>query len=150
MRSHKLAKWLLGRDDAEVFISTAEPHGKEPLSKEFTVSGMLGYSSTKEDGLILTAKKIMNFEEQVKYQNKLEDICRNHPDRILLPRNVFEGTDKEYVENFIQVAKSKGYTILPANDLVRKRLGVVIFKEIEGVELAYNPTWPEEEGEISY
>jgi len=56
----------------------------------------------------------------------------------------FVGTAKEYAIEFIKESFSKGYTIIRADDPLhqpRSRYGVVVYKEIEGVELAYNPTW---------
>lgn len=80
-------------------------------------------------------------------QRKMYD---SHPDRLLFPTGP-EFTSKEKLEAVIKEAAEKGYTFLPADpgvvfvsdDLknVEAKFGLVIYKEIDGVELAYNPIW---------
>ena len=73
---------------------------------------------------------------------KREDIRKNHPDRLLAyTEKGFTG--KEQLFEMIKEARSKGYTIIPADGLYNGFLeqGIVIAKEIDGIELAYNPRW---------
>ena len=73
--------------------------------------------------------------------DKIEDIKKNHPDRLL----TYTGSSfkKEQLFEMIKEARSKGYKILAADgffDGVAEE-GLVLFKEIDGIELAYNPRW---------
>lgn len=89
-------------------------------------------------------------EYQRQYNAKQREMYDNHPDRLSMPTGP-EFTSKEKLEAVIKEATEKGYTFLPADpgvvfvskDLknVELRLGLVIYKEIDGVELAYNPIW---------
>ena len=80
---------------------------------------------------------------------QIEDIKKNHPDRLLtcsginLENNIH---DKEKLFEIIKEARSKGYIIKPAENLSGfLEQGIVMFKEIDGIELVYNPRWRNEE-----
>lgn len=70
------------------------------------------------------------------YIKKREEIARTHPDRLLTKCAKISD-----VREFIKEAKSKNYTIFPHDELKNDYQGLVLFKEIDGVELAYNPKW---------
>ncbi len=64
----------------------------------------------------------------------------NHPDR-LTNVGVHNGSPKKRVNRITEEAKSKGYTILNCITDDDSTQAIVLFKEINGVELAYNISW---------
>jgi len=83
--------------------------------------------------------KTMNEKE---YKEKKEELTKTHPDRLLSVNQSFP-TNKEKIEAMIAEGKQKGYTILPADGAYGNQAmqGIVLFKEIDNIELAYNPCW---------
>ena len=86
-------------------------------------------------------------EESKKYREKHRELSKNHPNRLLSAEKTF-ATAKEKAEVVYKEAKEKGYTIIPAYNPKQKQLGYIAYTEIEDIEIAYNPVWPEEDGEI--
>ena len=70
---------------------------------------------------------------------KLKQLKETHLDRLLSVRK--DNIDsKKWLLEVVEEAKSKGYTIIPAYES-EETLGICLFKEIDGIEIAYNPTW---------
>jgi len=79
------------------------------------------------------------------------DLERTHPDRLKTASLFRPNGDKRYKHNqskmnaFIKEAKSKGYTIMNVDGVDHITgigyVGLILFKEIDGIELAYNPRW---------
>lgn len=81
----------------------------------------------------------MNDEER---NAKIEDIKKNHPDRLLTyTKDGFSG--KEQLFEMIKEARAKEYTISVADGFFDglSIQGIVLSKKIDGIELTYNPTW---------
>ena len=151
MRAHRLAKWLLDREDAEVYVmkEDRDPTLKDlKVDRPWFVNGIAkGVADGEDNRVFLFFRGERTKEEQKQHLEKTQQLYKSDPDRLLSSDQSFN-TEKEKAEAIIKEAKEKGYTILPADDPKRKQYGVVVYKEIDGVELAYNPSWPEEEGEI--
>jgi hypothetical protein len=81
----------------------------------------------------------MNNEER---DAKIDDIKKHNTERLLTCTGKAISS-KEQLFEMIKEARAKGYTILVADGFVEGifEQGIVLFKEIDGVELAYNPRW---------
>jgi hypothetical protein len=148
MRAHKLAKWLLEREDSEVYLEkdSSDIRLKDlNVGRKIFVSGIVG--GAEGTPIILHFRGELTKEEEIDNRNKRIEIERSHPDRLLSLAKEYSN-DKSRVLEIVKEAKEKGYTILPAHDPKAKKYGFVIYKEIEGVEVAHNPQWPEAEGMI--
>lgn len=69
---------------------------------------------------------------------KLTEIREKHPLRLQSAKKPWEST-YENVTAMLDEAVKKGYTIVPHNE--GSRYGYVIYRDIDGEEIAYNPTW---------
>jgi len=88
--------------------------------------------------------------DQKERNQKQFEMSKTHPDR-LESLCYFINNGKELVQEqldaIIKEAKDKGYNIFPAD--YKDMKGLVIFKEIDGIELAYNLCWSVDKN-ISY
>lgn len=69
---------------------------------------------------LTTLDNFCNLESKARYVNPLEN-------KLLL--------------SLVGEALAKGYTISPADDTRTNMCGLVIYRNIEGIEIAYNPRW---------
>jgi len=148
MRAHRLAEWLLDRPDGEVYLAKV-PDDKLlrdlNITRPLRVDGILG---DKGDGKVVLMFEGERTEEEDKaYHEKYAHMIKNHPDRLLTADMEFASA-KEKALAALKEAKSKGYVIIPADNQDRDEAGYVVYKEVDGVELAYNPRWSLSEGLI--
>jgi hypothetical protein len=92
--------------------------------------------------------------DQKERNQKQFEMSKTHPDRLeSLCCFINNGKDlvQEQLDATIKEAKDKGYSIITADfsDKGKCMKGLIIFKEIDGVELAYNPIWSVDKN-ISY
>ena len=83
-------------------------------------------------------------EEAAALAIKQRELFNSHPDRL----DGFCENNKAAVLEYLKNAQTKGYNILPAYNPRDKMHGFIVYKEIDGTELAYNPLYPESEGII--
>jgi len=73
----------------------------------------------------------------------MKDFNKKHPDRLISFNKKYKNAQNK-IKWMVKEAVKKGYTILSA-DFYKKdgkiMRGMVMFKQFEGFELAYNPTW---------
>lgn len=82
----------------------------------------------------------MTKKEQIENEKRIakrEEIARTHPDRLLSTEK-----KKKTIREIVKEGKTKGYTMFPCDKLEEGYQGLILFKEIDGIELAYNPMWP--------
>ena len=92
--------------------------------------------------------------DQKEYTKKRIEISKTHPDRLeSVCCFISNGKDlvQEQLDATIKEAKDKGYNIFPADfsDKGKCMKGLIIYKEIDGIELAYNLCWSVDKN-ISY
>ena len=71
-----------------------------------------------------------------------DEINKNNTERLLTCAGK-PISSKEQLFEMIKEARAKGYTILVSDGVSGgiSEQGIILFKEIDGVELAYNPRW---------
>lgn len=78
------------------------------------------------------------------YYKKRIEMEKSHPDRLLSINRKYKSAENK-IKWMLKEAKKKDYTVLPADFLHKEKgamTGLVLFKEIDGIEIAYNPFWP--------
>ena len=150
MKTHELAEYLWNRPDEDVYLlqdpdcSLLKEYG---ITRELKIDGV-GHGRGDASGkTYLQFRAAMTEAEKRANSDKQSRIRNSHPDRLLsASRSKSYPTDKIQAQAVVREAMKKGYNILPADDPLKDRRGLVVYKDIEGIEVAYNPTWPREDG----
>ena len=148
MKASKLAEWLLNREDGEVYLMKDNKDAKLKnleIGRKLLVNGIV----TAEDGdIYLIFRGELTKEEDKEYPIKRAELEKTEGLKSVKTTVKDFPSEKARAEAILKEAQERGFNILPAYNPDKKRLGYVVYKDFDGVELAYNPEWPEEDGEM--
>ena len=146
MKSHELAELLLKKPDVEVYLMKEDCYTLKDLeiNRRLFVNGIV----EGEGKVWLTFRGMRTEEEEKIYVEKRMQLEKTHGLKSSGRKSEY-ASDKDFAKAVLKEAVEKGYTVLCADEPDRDRKGLLVYQEFDGVELAYNPSWPREDGVLA-